>query len=90
MIIQLVTTLIYSYISGCTDALTEHNLLETLFKDYDIYVRPVRDPSQAVVVSIGLAMQQIIELVSLGHWVSWKWYHIPVINLAITGVWAPI
>ena len=85
MIIQLVTTSICLYFSGYTDALTEHNLLKNLFKDYDIYVRPVRDPSEAVVVSIGLAMQQIIELVSLG----WQWYHIPAINLAITGVWEP-
>ena len=44
--------------------MTEHNLLQTLLGDYDKYVRPVRHPSHNLVVSIGVTMRQIIDLVS--------------------------
>ena len=44
----------------------ERNLLQTLLRDYNIDARPVHDPSQILVVSIDIAMRQLIDVVSPG------------------------
>ena len=80
----------YLFISGSTKTLTEHDLLENLLDDYHIYVRPVRDPLQIVEVYVGLAMQQILDLVSLDYWILWEWQHNLVIKLETVGISASL
>ena len=48
--------------------MAEHSLIQTLLGDYNEYVRPVRHPSHNLLVSIGVSMEQIIDLVSFEHW----------------------
>ena len=39
-------------------------LIEALLSDYNMYARPVRDPSQTIHVFIDLSMKQIVDVVS--------------------------
>ena len=57
----------YSSITASSENIAERNLLQTLFRDYNTNVRPVRNPSHSVEVAIGAAMKQIVDLVSLWH-----------------------
>ena len=45
-------------------SLEEYNLLEFLFRKYNRIVRPVQDHNQHVEVRIGVALNQIIDLVN--------------------------
>ena len=63
----------FHFILASSENTTEDNLLQTLLSDYNTYVRPVQDPSQALGVSLGVAMKQIIDLVSPGYWLIWLW-----------------
>ena len=56
----------YLSVSAFTEQGLERDLIETLLSNYSIYARPVQDPSQSIQVSIGVAMKQIIDLVSPG------------------------
>lgn len=41
----------------------EAQLYENLLKDYNVYERPVADSHQNVTVNVGLALQQIVDVV---------------------------
>ena len=60
----------YSFISASSENRAEHNLLQNLLRDYNTNVRPVRHPSESVEVAIGVAMKQIVDLVSSGNWTA--------------------
>ena len=57
----------YIFFSATTETLTERDLIITLLNNYSTYARPVQDPSQSLQVFIGVAMKQIIDLVSPRH-----------------------
>lgn len=42
----------------------QKKLLEKLFKDYDPLERPVADDNETLTVKLGLAIQQIVDVVS--------------------------
>ena len=51
-------------VSASSQNPAEFNLVQTLLSDYNVDVRPVHDPSQTLEVSIGIAIRQIIDVVS--------------------------
>ena len=61
---RLLVILNYVLISASAGNITEQDLLQTLLRDYNTNVRPVREPSESVEVAIGVAMKQIVDLVS--------------------------
>ena len=42
----------------------QRRLLDKLFKNYDPLERPVADDNETINVSVGLALQQIVDVVS--------------------------
>ena len=44
--------------------MAEKKLIEALLSDYNIYARPVQDPSSTLHVFIDLSMKQIVDVVS--------------------------
>ena len=62
---RLPVILNYVLISASAGNITEQDLLQTLLRNYNTNVRPARDPSESVEVAIGVAMKQIVDLVSL-------------------------
>ena len=62
---RLPVILNYVLISASAGNITEQDLLQTLLRNYNTNVRPARDPSESVEVAIGVAMKQIVDLMSL-------------------------
>ena len=54
----------YTFISGAYSGLHERMLLEDLLAYYNKLERPVANESDAVVLTFGLTLQQIIDVVS--------------------------
>ena len=59
--------LIYLFVSASSANFTEQDLLQTLLRDYNTNARSVWDPSESVEVAIGVAMKQIVDLVSVSR-----------------------
>ncbi len=49
--------------SECVQMTDEYNVVNEVMKGYNTNVRPVNDPSQPIVVKLGMALNQIIDLV---------------------------
>ena len=67
------------FILASSEILPEQELLETFLRDYNTNVRPVRDPSASVEVAIGVAMKQIVDLVSLPRTLN---FHAGSVNIS--------
>lgn len=52
-------------VAGCLSGQNERKLLNDLLKDYNKLERPTNNESSAIVVKLGLTLQQIINVVSL-------------------------
>ena len=66
----------YQFISATSELLAEQNLVEALLSNYSIYARPVKDPSQALLVSIDVLLKQIVDVVSpTKHYQPLQWRH---------------
>ena len=57
--------MMFLFISAGTVKVPEYYLLQALLTDYNVNVRPVQDPHESLLVSVGVAMNQIVDLVSL-------------------------
>ena len=69
MIRPLELTPISCISSGCKGSKYERALLKNLFQsDYDLNERPVVNDSDAVVVTLGLTLNQIVDVVRFFHW----------------------
>ena len=58
-------------VNGNQDA---KRLYESLFKDYNVLIRPVENASDFITVKLGLKLIKIIELVSLLSLFEWSYF----------------
>ena len=62
---MLSLTSIYDIISpGCSGGPYEKELLNDLLKNYNVQNRPVLNESSPIVITFGVTLQQIVDLVS--------------------------
>ena len=61
----------YWLILASSEISAEKKLIETLLGDYNIYARPVEDPSQTLRVFIDVSMKQIVDVVNARYLLSW-------------------
>ena len=55
----------YSFILVCNGGPYEKELLTDLLKSYNVQNRPVMNESSPIVITFGVTLQQIVDLVSL-------------------------
>ena len=55
-------------ILGCSGGPYEKELLNDLFKNYNVQNRPVLNESSPIVITFGVTLQQIVDLVGLEYY----------------------
>jgi hypothetical protein len=58
---------LYSYTNNLLAGSHQKRLLEKLFRNHNVLERPVENESDTLTVSLGLAIQQIVNVVSISQ-----------------------